>query len=316
MEEQTLNPKNRGLGRGLNALFDDEESLPVQVAELDSEVIEQSRQMLGVDQLRPGAGQPRRIFKDEALAELADSIRQHGVLQPLLVRLVDEDASLYEIIAGERRWRAAQLAQLHEVPVVVLDLTDVQAYEVALIENLQREDLDPIDEAVGFQRLMDEYEYTQEKLAESLGKSRSYIANITRLLHLPEVVQGYLSAGDLSVGHARALITADNAENLAREVLAKGLSVRETEKLVGKSSSAGVSSKGGAGKKPVKKASKGPDVIALEDELSSRLGMAVSIDSKNGKSGSVTVGFKSLDQMDELLQRLSQAPSSGGFLCD
>jgi ParB family chromosome partitioning protein len=306
--ESAPNPKKRGLGRGLNALFDDEESLPAQIADIPAESLSQAQQKMGVDQLRPGAGQPRRIFDEAALKELADSISQHGVLQPLLVRVADD--GMHEIIAGERRWRASQLAQLHEVPVVVLDITDVQAYEVALIENLQREDLDPIDEAVGFQRLMDEYEYTQEKLAENLGKSRSYIANITRLLQLPEPVQAFLSAGDLSIGHARALITADNAEGLAKEVISQGLTVRETERLV--SGGAEKPAKGGgSSKKAAKAPSKGPDVLALEDELTNRIGMKVSIDSSDGKSGTVSINFGSLDQMDELLQRLSQNPSGG-----
>jgi ParB family chromosome partitioning protein len=310
--ETGANPKKRGLGRGLNALFDDEESAPAQIADIPAEALSNAQQKMGVDQLRPGAGQPRRIFKDESLQELADSIAQHGVLQPLLVRL--DDDGMYEIIAGERRWRAAQRAQLHEVPVVVLDLSDVQAYEVALIENLQREDLDPIDEAAGFQRLMDEYSYTQEKLAESLGKSRSYIANITRLLQLPEMVQGYLSVGDLSIGHARALITADNAQALAEEIIAKGLTVRQTEKLVSGDMPSKASKSAAGGKKAAKAPSKGPDVLALEAELTNRIGMAVSIDSADGKSGTVSINFGSLDQMDELLQRLSQNPEGGGRL--
>jgi ParB family chromosome partitioning protein len=184
MSETTLNPKSRGLGRGLNALFEDDEGVYPQVG-ADSPIQGRARSMLGVDQLEAGKGQPRKIFKENSLNELADSIKQHGVLQPLLVRELSGQNGRYEIIAGERRWRAAQKAQLHEVPVIVLTITDAEAFEIALIENLQREDLDPIDEAFGYQKLMSEYNYTQEKLAESLGKSRSHIANMTRLLNLP-----------------------------------------------------------------------------------------------------------------------------------
>lgn len=304
-----MDPKNRGLGRGLNALFEDEEGVYPQV-DLEGQVAGRKKDMVGIDQLEPGMGQPRRIFKDEALEELAASIRQHGVLQPLLVRENADNSGRYEIIAGERRWRAAQRAQLHEVPVLVLTLTDAEAFEIALIENLQREDLDPIDEAAGYQKLIDHYDYTQEKLAESLGKSRSHIANMMRLLQLPEPVQKMLSDGKLSAGHARALITAKDAEALAKVVIGRNLSVRETEKLVAEAE--GRPAKGKA-KKGSEKADasvrKDIDTLALEDELSNKIGMRVSIDSRDGKSGKVSIEFKSLDQLDELLQRLSGAQS-------
>lgn len=309
------NPKKRGLGRGLNALFDDEEEdIAIAVTSMDEDTVQKAKSTLGIDQLQPGAGQPRRVFDEDALSELSESIKQHGVLQPLLVRALDADAGQYEIIAGERRWRAAQKARLHELPVIVLDISDVEAFEIALIENLQREDLDPIDEALGFQRLMDEHDYTQEKLAKALGKSRSYIANISRLLSLPQSVQQYVREGALSGGHARALITADNPEKLAKEVISKGLSVRETEKLV----SGGIEDTSKSGKSPSKVSSgpsKGPDVLALEDEMTNRVGMRVSIDSKDGKSGTVSIAFKSLDQMDELMWRLSgeQPPAGRGM---
>lgn len=310
--EDEPNPKARGLGRGLNALFEDEEGVYPQV-ELEGQVVGRERKMLGLDQLEAGIGQPRRIFRDSSLDELAASIKQHGVLQPLLVREKADDSGMYEIIAGERRWRAAQKAQLHEVPVIVLTITDSQAFEIALIENLQREDLDPIDEATGFQKLMDEYDYTQEKLAESLGKSRSHIANMVRLLQLPMMVQCHLSDGKISIGHARALITADNAEELVNEVIAKGLNVRETEALVadsqGRPKKSSKSSKATA-----KPPAKDVDTLALEEELSGTIGMKVSIDSHDGKSGKVSVEFKSLDQLDELLQRLSQSSPVGGKL--
>lgn len=301
------NPKARGLGRGLNALFDDEEDFGA-----DIELLEASGanvgglQKVGVEEVFPGQAQPRHVFDEEPLEQLAQSIREHGILQPLVVRERANElgsAGRYEIIAGERRWRAAQLAQLHELPVVIVDMDDTKALEVALIENLQREDLNPIDEALGYQRLMSEYGHTQEKLAEALGKSRSHIANMVRLLNLPPAVQEMVADNGLSMGHARALITAKDAESLARRVVAEGLSVRETEKLAAevsvkphkrsKASSAGAA------------AGKDADTLALEKDISDSLGMAVSIDSKNGKSGRVSIDFKNLDQLDALLQRLA-----------
>ena len=305
-----MDPKSRGLGRGLNALFEDDEADYPQV-EMEGQVQGRQRIMLGVDQLEPGKGQPRRVFKEEALKELADSIAQHGVLQPLLVRENADNSGLYEIIAGERRWRASQKAQLHEVPVIVLTITDAEAFEIALIENLQREDLDPIEEAYGYQKLIDDYDYTQEQLAENIGKSRSYIANTTRLLQLPESVQKMVTDGKLSAGHARALITAENPEELAKLVIAQSLSVRDTEKLVAES-------QGRPQKSPKKKddepVPKDVDTLALEDELSNAIGMRVSIDSRDGKTGKLSVQFKSLDQLDDLIKRLTANDSDSGKL--
>ena len=306
-----MDPKNRGLGRGLNALFEDEEGVYPQV-EMEGQVQGRKREMIGVDQLEPGVGQPRNIFHDGALKELADSIKQHGVLQPLLVRENADNSGKYEIIAGERRWRAAQKAQLHEVPVIVLSITDAEAFEIALIENLQREDLDPVDEAAGYQKLIEHYDYTQEKLADSLGKSRSHIANMMRLLQLPEGVQKLLSEGKLSIGHARALITAKDAEAMAKIVIARDLSVRDTEKLVAEAE--GRPAKKGKSAKASAEPKKDIDTLALEDDLSSKIGMRVSIDSRDGKSGKVSISFKSLDQLDELLQRLTSGDRPKGRL--
>lgn len=306
-----LNPKSRGLGRGLNALFEDDEGVYAD-ADSGAQIQDRKKDMVGVDQLAPGMGQPRSVFDDDALSELAESIKQHGVLQPLLVR---EQAGggdeKYEIIAGERRWRAAQKAQLHEVPVIILSISDAEAFEIALIENLQREDLDPVDEAVGYQKLIDNHGYTQEKLAESLGKSRSHIANMTRLLQLPAPVRSALSQGDISIGHARALITAEGADALLKEIITNKLSVRETEKLV-----ADVQ---GRPQKTTKRAAKSQpkkdvDTLALENEISTTLGMRVSIDSYDGKSGRVSVRFKSLDQLDDLLKKLSTEGGVNGRL--
>ena len=301
--------KARGLGRGLNALFEDEETgfaSDEHIEHAASEIGAKGarRDVIGIEQLRPGALQPRHVFDDAALAQLSESIKTHGVLQPLLVRKIDGDVP-FEIIAGERRWRASQKAQLHEVPVIILELDDIKALEIALIENLQREDLNPIDEALGYQKLMQDYGHTQEKLGESLGKSRSHIANMVRLLNLPTPVQVMLADNSLSMGHARALITAKNPEELAKKVISQGLSVRATEKLANE-----VSDKTKKGKSSSQKTGKDADTVALEEELSNALGMKVSINSKNGKSGTLSIDFKSLDQLDEVLHRLSHYPGS------
>ena len=299
-EANTAAAKQRGLGRGLNALFEDEET--EFHAAVEANVPGAKRDVIGIEQLHPGSLQPRHVFDDEALDQLSASIKEHGVLQPLLVRRDPAGVGdQFEIIAGERRWRASQRAQLHELPVIILELDDTQALEIALIENLQREDLNPIDEALGYQKLMDDYGHTQEKLAAALGKSRSHIANMVRLLNLPMSVQEMVADHALSSGHARALITAKEPEVLAKQVVAKGLSVRETERLANELSD-----------KPKKKKSAGSvktgkdaDTLALESDLSNTLGMAVSIDSKDGKSGKVSISFKNLDQLDSLLKVLS-----------
>lgn len=307
MSDDEKKPSNRGLGRGLNALFEDEEGIYPQ-ADMAGNTPGRKREMVGVGQLQPGKLQPRHVFDDDKINELAESIKQHGVLQPLLVRRDPNLDDHYEIIGGERRWRASQKAQLHEVPVIVLELNDTEALEIALIENLQREDLNPIDEALGYQKLMQDYGHTQEKLAEAMGKSRSHVANMVRLLNLPPAVQEMVADNGLSMGHARALITAKDPIALAKDVLSKGLSVRETERLAMDAS--------GKPKKAKSKASasaktgKDADTIALEEEVSNAIGMKVSIDSGNGQAGKLSIDFKSLDQLDEILQRLSHFPNS------
>ncbi len=297
--DSQANPKKRGLGRGLNALFEDEEGY---TGEPDVEVLEAAghkRQSVGIEQLGPSPLQPRKLFEQESLDELAESIKAHGLLQPIIVRKSPGEDEQFEIIAGERRWRASQKAQLHEVPIIVLELSDIEALEIALIENLQREDLNPVDEAMGYQRLLDEYGHTQEQLAETLGKSRSHVANMVRLLNLPDVVLAFLERGDLSTGHARALITAKEPESLAKQIVSQGLSVRQTEKLAAEASGRPQKS-ASKSKKPAKDV----DTIALEEDVSTALGMRVSIDSKDGQAGKVTIQFKSLDQLDELLKKL------------
>lgn len=301
-----------GLGRGLNALFDDEEGDSL-VAEIEEKIQSEpagtrSRYTVGIEQLYPSRFQPRRIFAQESIDELASSIEQYGVLQPLLVREDPENEGHYEIIAGERRWRAAQKAQQHDVPVIILELDELEAFKIALIENLQREDLDPIDEALGYQRLLEEYGQTQESLAKAVGKSRPHITNMVRLLNLPSVVQAHLSAGDLSMGHARALITADDPETLALQVIKRGLSVRQTEKFAAEQKDGGKKAK--AAKPAPKPIEKDADTIALENDMSNALGMNVAIDSTDGKSGKLSVEFKSLDQLDELLHRLAHFPEA------
>ena len=219
--------RKRGLGRGLSALMSDvtvDQGGPANQSGLPLS--------LPVELIEPNPDQPRKSFAEEDMSDLAASIREKGVIQPLVVRRMDDEK--YQIVAGERRWRAAQLAQLHEVPVVIRDFSDLEVIEIAIIENVQRADLNPIEEATGYRQLMDRFGHTQEKLAEALGKSRSYIANLLRLLQLPQPVIAMVSDGRLSAGHARALITASDPETLARKIVEGGLSVRATEALVKK----------------------------------------------------------------------------------
>ena len=257
-----------------------------------------------VDCLKPGKFQPRQHFDDEAIANLAKSISVHGILQPLSVRPLPGNAHrgrpLYEIIAGERRWRAAQKAQLHEVPVIIHDLSDNEALEIALIENLQREDLSPLEEAEGYQRLMDEFRHTQDVLAHRLGKSRSHVTNTLRLLKLTPRVKKYMQEGQLSAGHARALVGLQNADQLAEAIVKRGLNVRQTEKLV--RDAAGKAQ----AKKPVVKGyiPRDVDVMALEERMSSLLGLKVTIES-SGAEGMLQIEYKSLDQLDDLIDRLT-----------
>jgi ParB family chromosome partitioning protein len=307
-------PKNRGLGRGLNALFDDDEDMATPAAgdEAPSGPA-RGRQIVSLDQLQPGKFQPRQVFDEEGLSQLAESLRTHGLLQPILVRPLSENEGRYEIIAGERRWRAAQKAQLHEVPVIIKTLSDSQALEIALIENLQREDLNPIDEAQGYKKLLEEFGHTQEQLAKLMSKSRPHITNTMRLLSLPDKVQNYVIEGRLSAGHARALVTAKDPEALAEKIVGQGLSVRQTEKLAAEDAGRIVKSRNtDSDSVPrVRKArGKDADTLALEAELGHALGMRVSIDSDDGSQGRITVEFKTLDQLDEVLHRLSHFPGS------
>ena len=299
-DQDALNPKSRGLGRGLSALFEEDED----VLDQDSAggTIGSNREYLPIEKLKPGQFQPRKDFTPKALEELTESIKKHGVLQPLLVRIIENES--YEIIAGERRWRAAQQAGAHEIPVVIKDFDHSTTLEVALIENLQREDLNPLEEADAYQRLMSEFDHTQETLAAAMGKSRSHVANTLRLTNLPDAVKTFVLAGKLSAGHARTLIGAADPVAVAEKIIAGDLSVRAAEKLAqeskGKTSKTNSSQSSGTG------AAKGVDTLALEKEVSDRLGTRVEINAKDQGKGQLIIHYNDLDQLDDFLHRLSQ----------
>jgi len=282
---------NPRLGRGLAALLGDaplQEAAPVSAST--------SPLAVSIDALEPGPFQPRRNMSADAMAELVDSIKAQGILQPLLARRHPGQPGRYQIIAGERRWRAAQQAGLHEVPVLVRDLEDREAMAASLVENLQRQDLNPIEEAEGYKRLMEEFGLTQEQLGAAVGKSRSHVANIIRLLQLPPSVRAEVQAGKLSAGHARALLAHANPEEAARLVIAKGLNVRQTEGLTTSQSPA--SSHG-------EPRQRDPETEALERDLSEKLGLKVQI-AFDGKGGSVRITYRSLDQLDGVIALLSR----------
>ena len=280
--------RQRGLAKGLAALLADAEPDRRGAPGDDARTV-------AVDRLRPSRVQPRRRFDEAETEGLAKSVREKGVLQPLLVRPDPESPGSYEIIAGERRWRAAQRAQLHEVPVVVREVTDREALEIALVENVQRLDLTPLEEAEGYRRLIGEFAHTQEALAGVVGKSRSHVANTLRLLNLPEAVKAMVDDRRLSAGHGRALLAADDPVTLAGLIVARGLNVRQTERLV---------------KKPRRRrAAGGPaadaDTRALERGLGDRLGLTVTIRHR-GRGGRLTLHYRTLEQLDDLLRRLGE----------
>jgi ParB family chromosome partitioning protein len=300
--------KRRNLGRGLSALLGDS-GVVAATAVMDrggaAMAPAAGERVTGLRtvptaEVRPGRFQPRRQFDDDAIADLVESVREKGILQPILVRPYPGQADLYEIIAGERRWRAAQRAQLHEVPVIVRHFTDKEALEVALVENLQRQDLSPLEEADGYRRLVDEFSHTQEELAKAVGKSRSHVANMMRLLQLPDPIKAMVDKGQMSAGHARALLTAVDPVALARQVVDKGLNVRQTEKLAA----------GDAAKpRPLSAAgravsAKDTDTAALERDLAGLLGVKVTI-TAHGKGGELTIAYASLEQLDDILSRLT-----------
>ena len=294
--------ERRGLGRGLSALMSDVDAAPASDA---PNAPRKTEALIDTALIRANPDQPRRTFTEEALKELTDSVREKGIIQPLILRKDPHDPKGYQIVAGERRWRAAQRAQMHQVPAIVRELDDTEVLEIAIIENIQRTDLNAVEEAAGYRQLMDRFGHTQEKLSAALGKSRSHIANLMRLLNLPEQVLDMVRAGELSAGHARALITANDPIGLAREVVKQGLSVRQTEKLAKTGTKKAPSNDNGT---PVKDA----DTRALENDLAAALGMRLTIDHTPGKeSGVVTVKYKTLEQLDELCRRLSVTSGEG-----
>ena len=292
MAEQQSNASTSRLGRGLASLIGDvpsdikpnEIGLDLTVARLPIEKIQANKQ------------NPRSVFSEDELVDLANSIKEKGIVQPIIVRELN-NAESYEVIAGERRWRAAQIAQLDNVPAIIKNLSDVDALEIAIIENVQRSNLSPIDEATGYQRLIDIYNYTQEDLAQVIGKSRSYIANILRLNNLPAKVKDYLSSGQLTIGHARALISAENAESLADLIVLKALSVRQTEELVKNS--------GSAQKKTKNPSRKDKNITELEKLMTDITGLKVEIRSRDLKSGKVIINYTSSEHLEFIKDKLS-----------
>ncbi|MCC6001831.1 MAG: ParB/RepB/Spo0J family partition protein [Pararhodobacter sp.] len=294
----------RGLGRGLSALMADiGVELPAQGldAQPDTPHRADAIRIMPIETLHPNPNQPRRRFMPEAMEELARSIADRGILQPLIVRPLPDAPNQYQIVAGERRWRAAQSVPLHQLPVIVRDFSDQEVLEIAIIENIQRADLDAIEEALGYRQLIETFGHTQEKLASALGKSRSYIANLLRLLTLPESVQTMLVDQKLSIGHARALITAPDPLALAEQVVAKGLSVRATEELARRHQQ-----KKPDAQRKTTPTEKDADTRVLETDLGAALGMAVDIDHRPDGTGRISISYKSLEQLDELCHLLSE----------
>lgn len=323
-------PATKGLGKGLSALMGD--STPVAAVPVKKSAPGKSMAIdtaegpisaLPTKALTPGKYQPRRHFDEAHLQELADSIVRHGLMQPIVVRKLKGET--YEIIAGERRWRAAQMAKFKEVPVIVREVNDSEALELGLIENIQRADLNPLEEAAGYQRLMDEFGYTQEKLAPVVGKSRSHVANLLRLLKLPASIKKHIDSGELSMGHARALLLAKNPEEIAEVIVKYQISVRQTEALAkgllpmpgqalaeelsqaaqshlhpGTPRPAGGASKSRSAGAPAKN----DDVLQLESMLAENLGLRVSISQRSGMAGEVVISYDTLVQLDDILRRL------------
>lgn len=281
----------RNLGRGLSALLGEESE---DYASLDRR---RATGTVPIDMIHPSPFQTRRRFDESEMEALVESMREKGVLQPILVRRHPETAEAYQIVAGERRWRAAQRARLHEVPVIIKDLADREVLEISLIENIQREDLSALEEAEGYRRLLEEFSHTQEELARVVGKSRSHVANLVRLLGLPEPVKKLLDSGALTAGHARALLKVGEPEALAREVVRRGLNVRQTERLVQRRRASGSEKR--------RARQKDADILALERNLSAFLGLKVTIAPRR-TGGDLVIRYHTVEQLDDLLQRLSQ----------
>ena len=285
--------RSKGLGRGLSALFGEDEA---ELASLDRV---QTANTVPIERLEPNPHQPRKAFIQGDIEALAASIRAQGILQPILVRRSDEKPDSYQILAGERRWRAAQLAQLHQVPIIVKEISDEDALELALVENLQRQDLTAIEEADGYQRLIDEFSQTQEQIAQTVGKSRSHVANTLRLLTLPEAIQNLLQDGKLTAGHGRALLATNNPLQLVKDIIERDLSVRQAERLAKQPS-----------KQLQKRKLKDANTAELERNVSHALGLVMNIEDWGPRGGRVTINYKTLEQLDDLCQRLCKQTQS------
>ena len=281
------NIQKKGLGRGLSSLMGDVE-IPLNETSNKS-----SDTRIPISKLRANPLQPRRLFNKESINELAASIKSKGLVQPILVRPSEKNPGDYEIIAGERRWRAAQIAQLHEMPAVIKNLNDVESLEIAIIENVQRSDLTVIEEAAGYKKLIESYGHTQEQLSEIVGKSRSHVANIMRLLTLPQSIQDMITEGKISAGHARAIMNSAFPEKLAEKIVSENLSVREAESIAKQ------------GKNQIKKVRlKDPDTVDLENSLSQKLGLNVEINHKGNQGGHIKIDYKNLDQLELVTKKL------------
>jgi len=259
-----------------------------------------SQKRVPVELLHPNPRNPRRLFADLELDELAASIRERGIIQPILVRTARGGPDSYEIIAGERRWRAAQRAGTHDVPIVILEVDDREALELAIVENVQRTDLNPLEEAAGYQALTDEFGHNQDEIAKIVGKSRSHVANTLRLLKLPETVKTYLNEGKISAGHARALLGQADPEAMARQIVASSLNVRQVEAMV-----QDLAAKAGRTAKRRQRGEKDADTLALEKRVSDALGLLVSLDHR-GEGGELKIRYRSLEQLDDLIRRLER----------
>lgn len=282
-----MNISKKGLGRGLSSLMGETEVTDVKPQTISGDVT------IAISKLKPSSIQPRRLFDKNSINELAESIKSKGLVQPILVRPSKTNSDEYEIIAGERRWRAAQIAQLHELPAVIKNLDDVEALEMAIIENVQRADLSPIEEAAGYKKLMEQYNHTQEALAPIVGKSRSHIANITRLLNLPTSIQDMISQGIITSGHARAIMNSAFPEQLAKKIVDENLSVRQAESLAKKTKT-----------QTTKTKLKPADTIDLEQRLTELLGLDVIISDNGKRGGSIKVKYKTLDQLELVTNKL------------
>jgi ParB family chromosome partitioning protein len=311
----------RGLGKGLSALISENYSqtvaAPATAATAPDKAPKKSAEVasgvytLSVKALHPGKYQPRTQFSDQAISELSDSIKKNGIMQPIIVRVSGKHEGKYEIVAGERRWRASQMAGLDQVPVIIRDIPDKQALELALVENIQRQDLSPIEEANGYQRLIEEFDYTQEELSSVIGKSRSHVANLLRLLSLPEEIRDMMDREELTMGHARTLIGVPGAVDIARDIVKKGLNVRQAEQMSRdlqgvekRVVTRGTRAPGQQAPRP-QQGNKDPDIVALEETLSESLGLRVNITDR-GQSGEITLSYESLSQLDSILRRLGE----------